>query len=1021
MRTEDGQIIQKCLNGDPAAFGLLVDKYKESIYALAYSKLGNFHDAEDVAQEVFIKAYEKLRTLKQYDSFLAWLYSITSNSCRMWIRSRSRRPDHDFIEDQDPKTLETSSMDSYRAGLMSESVSEALGSLPEMHRQVLTLFYLGGMSGKEIARLLGTSPNTIRQRLFRARAQLKKEMLAMMSATFERGKLPGGFTLRIVEAVRRLKIHPVPRTAGLPWWLSLATGIIIAVLNLGTESSLNDQINIFMGSASPMETTTIDDVDVPVDMLVGFQTPFPAGKHDGDQQKAYLLAEKGGVFGKPEAAPMASLQPDNRNVDLVWRDLIGTTYDVYVVGNYAYLCTALSLVILDIRDPENLTQIGWLDVPARGIDLAGNYAYIAATGDGICIVDISDPGNPREVGSCNISGYAVDVYVDGNYAYVADYSIGLCIIDISDPDNPEKVGECDTPGQAYKVHVANGYAYIAAHDAHLRIIDVSDPGNPREVSFCSTPKVAVDVCVDNGYAYVAGGEAGLRVIEISDPQSPQEVGFYDSPGSATGVYTAGGYVYLADYTRGFYIIDVSDPGNPRKVGNCDPPGYEWKVYMADDRVYVTDSNAGGLQVIDISDRTKPREVGFYDAPGTAWGVYVDKGYAYIAEGNAGMRIVDVSDPDNPRARGTWDSPGYSRKIHVVDGYAYIADLDFYVVDVSDPDNPREAGRYDTQGALYGIYVSENYAYVTDAVKGLSIIDVSNPRKPFEAGLLSIPWWGGGGVYVEDRYAFVTHWDTGLRVIDVSNPRNPREVGSCNIPEPRLSVHVVNSYAYIPSSATGLSIVDVSDPRKPKEVGSLNADLQILRDVYVAGSYAYLAAGDLYVIDVSDPRNPKEAGFYDTLSSVEDLQFVDGLVYAAANISGLYILKPDLAGMPVQPMGKLPSQWGDLKDGQEEMGGAGEYDFALIQNYPNPFNPETWIPFSLSKPGNVTIKIYSSSGQLIRTLDLGQKAPGTYLSREKAAYWDGRNDKGEPVASDVYFYVMEAGESYADVRKMVMVR
>ncbi len=70
MRTEDGYIIHKCLNGDKAAFGLLVDKYKASIYALAYTKLGNFHDAEDVTQEAFTKAYQKLRTLRRYDSFL---------------------------------------------------------------------------------------------------------------------------------------------------------------------------------------------------------------------------------------------------------------------------------------------------------------------------------------------------------------------------------------------------------------------------------------------------------------------------------------------------------------------------------------------------------------------------------------------------------------------------------------------------------------------------------------------------------------------------------------------------------------------------------------------------------------------------------------------------------------------------------------------------------------------------------------------------------------------------------------
>ena len=208
MRTEDGYIIHKCLNGDTGAFGLLVDKYRESIYALAYTKLRNFHDAEDVAQEVFIKAYENLRTLRRWDSFLAWLYSITSNLCKMWLRARSRRPDRDFIEDENPETLEISSLESYREELVRESLHEALDSLPEMHRQVLILSYLGGMSGREIARLLGTSPNTIRQRLYRARSQLKEEMLTMMSTTFEGQRLKAGFTLRIVEAVKRIKSSP---------------------------------------------------------------------------------------------------------------------------------------------------------------------------------------------------------------------------------------------------------------------------------------------------------------------------------------------------------------------------------------------------------------------------------------------------------------------------------------------------------------------------------------------------------------------------------------------------------------------------------------------------------------------------------------------------------------------------------------------------------------------------------------------------------------------------------------------
>ena|GEM_PF-549379 len=231
MRTEDGYIIHKCLNGDPAAFGLLVDKYKASIYALAYSKLRNFHDAEDITQEAFIKAYQKLRTLRWWDNFLAWLYAITSNLCTDWIRSQSKRPDREFVADQDPYILDHPSVNSYREGLMRESLYEALDSLPETYRQVLTLYYLGGMSTREIARFLRTSPNAIAQRLGRARAKLKEEMIAMMSATYEQQRLKADFTFRIVELVKRMKIQPVPRTPWLPWGLSVATGIIIAVLS----------------------------------------------------------------------------------------------------------------------------------------------------------------------------------------------------------------------------------------------------------------------------------------------------------------------------------------------------------------------------------------------------------------------------------------------------------------------------------------------------------------------------------------------------------------------------------------------------------------------------------------------------------------------------------------------------------------------------------------------------------------------------------------------------------------------
>ena len=91
---------------------------------------------------------------------------------------------------------------------------------------------------------------------------------------------------------------------------------------------------------------------------------------------------------------------------------------------------------------------------------------------------------------------------------------------------------------------------------------------------------------------------------------------------------------------------------------------------------------------------------------------------------------------------------------------------------------------------------------------------------------------------------------------------------------------------------------------------------------------------------------------------------------------------------------------------------------LLQNYPNPFNPETWIPYQLSKPAPVTVSIYDLKGTLIRRLTIGHQPAGFYTSRRRAAYWDGRNTVGEPVASGVYFYTLTAGD-FTATRKLLI--
>ena len=101
---------------------------------------------------------------------------------------------------------------------------------------------------------------------------------------------------------------------------------------------------------------------------------------------------------------------------------------------------------------------------------------------------------------------------------------------------------------------------------------------------------------------------------------------------------------------------------------------------------------------------------------------------------------------------------------------------------------------------------------------------------------------------------------------------------------------------------------------------------------------------------------------------------------------------------------------------------------LLPNYPNPFNPETWIPYQLASNADVTLTIYDTTGTPVRQLELGYQPAGFYTTRTKAAYWDGRNENGESVASGVYFYQLQVSPSrsigsgdYTALRRMVILK
>jgi D-arabinose 1-dehydrogenase-like Zn-dependent alcohol dehydrogenase len=278
---------------------------------------------------------------------------------------------------------------------------------------------------------------------------------------------------------------------------------------------------------------------------------------------------------------------------------------------------------------------------ARGVQVVGNYAYVADGGSGLQIIDISNPTTPTLKGNYDTSGSAVGVQVVGNYAYVADYYSGLQIIDISNPTTPTLKGNYDTSGYAWGVQVVGNYAYVAAGGSGLQIIDISNPTTPTLKGNYGT-YYAQGVQVVGNYAYVADYTSGLQIIDISNPTTPILKGNYDTSGYAEGVQVVGNYAYVTDRDSGLQIIDISNPTTPTLKGNYDTSGSAYGVQVVGDYAYVADGDSG-LQIIDISNPTNPTLKGNYDTSGSALNVQIIGNYAYVADDASGLQIIDVSE------------------------------------------------------------------------------------------------------------------------------------------------------------------------------------------------------------------------------------------------------------------------------------------------------------------------------------------------------------------------------------------
>ena len=367
MKANDAELIQRVLDGDQDAFSTLVNKYQKSVHALVWRKIGDFHIAEELTQDVFLKAYKRLSTLKRPEQFPGWLYVIATRHCVSWLRKKQvpiRSLDAmstDELEEACYAQYEVVHNETAAIEQRRELVKRLLKKLPESERTVVTLYYLAEMSGAEISQFLGVSPNTVRSRLHRARQRLEKQE-AIIQEVFSSFQLSPHLTENIVQEIARIKpVSPSVSKPWLPWGISFASTFLV-ILMIGTSpralSRFQQPYNL--NATSEM---TIELVDTPI-------VQVSARKSDTRTQFGIsdTHGKNRGAGFQSEPLLLAAAQADETNLPVAKAEWVQTKGPGGVSHAGLFLASNRSLYAIAKTSLYRLSETGdtWTFVSASG-------------------------------------------------------------------------------------------------------------------------------------------------------------------------------------------------------------------------------------------------------------------------------------------------------------------------------------------------------------------------------------------------------------------------------------------------------------------------------------------------------------------------------------------------------------------------------------------------------------------------------------------------------------------------------
>ena len=397
MEDNDIQLIYRVLSGDDEAFTALVQKHQRGVHALAWRRVGDFHFAEEITQDTFLRVYKGLPTLKDPSQFSGWLYVITNRLCNNWLKKKKS-----IIKSvEDVPVLEMQRI-SYERYVSADQEAEAkasrhelakklLAKLPESERTVMTLYYLGQMTAKDISKFLGVSVNTITSRLQRARKRLQQEEELLVQEVLGGVQLSNTLTESIARKVTDVKLTPpVNWKPFIPWMAFGAAVLVVLLLSASNQYFVRFQKPYSFEAESERMIEIIDapivlnsDAKPAVRNQAGRAAMTDRNGGDGVQASESVLA----VNAQNESVRLSASQwtqtsgPRGGPVFDVFATSEGVVYAFSPTGTYRLADNATAWVPIDVDVP-----IGASRVPMTEHDgvlyLVSNDAVFASADDG---------------------------------------------------------------------------------------------------------------------------------------------------------------------------------------------------------------------------------------------------------------------------------------------------------------------------------------------------------------------------------------------------------------------------------------------------------------------------------------------------------------------------------------------------------------------------------------------------------------------------------------------------------------